>query len=296
VPRGAGEARAGRDGHNGAGKTTLLSLCTGQLRPSSGSLFVIGERPWNNPELLARIGYCPELDSFWRGLTGLQFVRLLARLSGLTERKADAAARHAIDRVGMADNQDRRVAEYSRGMRQRIKIAQALAHDPELLILDEPLAGTDPVGRASLIELFRELAAAGKSIIVSSHILHEVEAMTRSIVLVDHGKLVAHGDVRDIRDVMEAQSRQVLVRTPQTRRLAAMLIGREEVAAVQIPDGDCLILRTDAPEQLLGELPGLLIREGIACSEISAPDENLEAVFGYLTRRSSETAGEGSTR
>ena len=272
-------------GHNGAGKTTLLSLVTGQLRPSMGGITVMGERPWNNPGLLSRIGYCPEGDSFWGGLTGTQFVTLLARLSGLDKPHARRAAERALELTGMTEHKGRRIAGYSRGMRQRVKVAQALAHNPELLVLDEPLAGTDPVGRAELISLFRQLADSGATVIVSSHILHEVEALTNNILLIDHGQLVAQGEVHEIRDLMEEQTRQVLVRTPDSRKLATLLAHKDYVATLDVRDGEALTVHTDDPNRLLEELPAILVDNGIACSEITSPDDNLEAVFGYLTER-----------
>jgi ABC-2 type transport system ATP-binding protein len=273
-------------GHNGAGKTTLLSLITGQLRPSLGRVTVFGKAPWNNPRLLSSVGFCPEADAFWRGLTGAQFVEFLARANGLRQSRARRAAQRALELVGMSEEQHRRIDTYSRGMRQRVKVAQALAHNPRLLVLDEPLAGTDPVGRAHLMKLFGRLADSGTSVIVSSHILHEIEAMTSNILLIDHGQLVAEGDVSEIREHTEERSRRVLVRTPQSRRLAGLLCRKEYVTALEIVDGRMLTLRTPEPSRLFDELPPLLLDNGISCTEIASPDDNLEAIFSYLTARS----------
>ncbi len=272
-------------GHNGAGKTTLLSLITGQLRPSMGEIAVLGERPWSNAVLLSRIGCCPESDGFWRGLTGSEFVTFLARANGMTPLCARRAAEKAIDVLGMAGDKDRKIAEYSRGMRQRIKIAQALVHSPELLVLDEPLSGMDPVGRAELISLFKRLARAGTSVLVSSHVLHEVEAMTNNILLIDHGQLVAQGDVHEIRDLMEEQSHHVLIRTRESRKLATLLAPKDYVSALEVCDGETVMVSTRDPNRFFGELTAILLDNGIACSEITSPDEGLEAVFGYLTGR-----------
>ncbi|MFW6158439.1 MAG: ABC transporter ATP-binding protein [Planctomycetota bacterium] len=272
-------------GENGAGKTTLLSLVTGQLRPSGGEIAVFGERPWNNAALLSRVGYCPEGDSFWRGLTGEGFVRFLARLSGMDARHADRAADRALELVGMTEHQGRRVAGYSRGMRQRTKIAQALVHDPDLLILDEPLAGTDPVGRSELIDLLKRLADAGRTVLVSSHVLHEIEAMTENILLIDHGQLVAEGNVREIRALLEGRRHRIVVRTPDARRLAALLAPREHVVSLAVEEDGGLLLHTSDPERLLDELPRVLVDNDIPCSEVASPEDNLQAVFGYLTRR-----------
>jgi len=274
-------------GHNGAGKTTMLSLITGQLRPSMGEITVLGQRPWSNPNLLPRIGYCPEVDAFWRGLTGLGFVTFLARANGLPRASARRAAEEALERAGMAGDMLRRISEYSRGMRQRIKIAQALVHSPEMLVLDEPLAGMDPMGRADLIALFRQLAQSGVAVIVSSHILHEVEAMTNNILLIDHGQLVAEGELHEISELMEDRTHRVLLRSPEARRLARLLVGREYVTTLDIQEGETVTVGTRDPDRLFEELPALLVEHEVACSEISSPDDSLEAVFGYLTGQQS---------
>jgi len=270
-------------GHNGAGKSTLLSLITGQLRPSVGEIRVLGQRPWNNGRVLPRIGYCPEVDAFWRGLTGMEFVTFLARTSGLTRREARAATRRALELTGSLDYADRRLAHCSRGMRQRLKVAQALAHRPELLVLDEPLTGMDPIGRAHLISLFKRLAAEGTRVLVSSHILHEVEALTDNILLLDHGKLIAEGDVRQIRQVMEERSYRIRLQTRQGRPLAALLVPKDYVAGLEIQDREALIVHTHDPDRLLRELPALLTDHRIHCTEITSSGESLESIFGYLT-------------
>ncbi len=272
-------------GQNGAGKTTLLALATGQLRPSRGEIRVFGQRPWNNTALLSRIGYCPEGDSFWPGLSGRKFVRMLARLSGMTDRQACRAADWAIEQVGMTEHKGRRIAEYSRGMRQRTKIAQALVHDPELLILDEPLSGTDPVVRAELINLFKRMAEEGKTVIVSSHVLHEVAAMTENILLIDHGQLVADGNIHEVRSLLEGRRQRIAIGTPAGRKLATLLAPKEYIISLAIQEDGGLLLHTSDPERLQQELPRILLDNDIPCSEMASPDDNIRAVFGYLTRR-----------
>ena len=170
-------------GPNGAGKSTFLKLITGQLKPSKGTIDVLGEPIWGNPSLYFEIGFCPEQDAFYERMTGLEWVSALARLSGLEEGAATDAARNALTVVDLTDAADKKIAAYSKGMRQRVKLAQAIAHNPQLLILDEPLSGMDPIGRRKIVRLIKEWARHGKSIIVSSHILYEIEAMTSNILL-----------------------------------------------------------------------------------------------------------------
>src|SRR5580700_6796615 len=182
-------------GPNGAGKSTLLQLATGQLRPSQGTVRVLGQHVWNNPALMRQIGLCPEQDAFYEWMTGYDFARTCARLTGMGRRAASDAAEHAMATVGMTEHMNRAIRGYSKGMRQRTKLAQALVHDPRVLFLDEPFTGTDPVGRHEMIEVIHGLSAAGRSVIVSSHVLHEVRQLTPNIVLLHRGRLVAEGNV-----------------------------------------------------------------------------------------------------
>src|SRR5436190_5710609 len=175
-------------GPNGAGKSTLLQLATGQLRPSQGTVRVLGQHVWSNAALNRSIGLCPEQDAFYEWMTGWDFVFTCARLSGLPRAAARAAAERTIDSVGMTRHQGRAIRGYSKGMRQRIKLAQTLVHDPQVLFLDEPLTGTDPLARRDLTDLILRLGQQGKSVLVSSHVLHEVQAMTSHIILLNHGR------------------------------------------------------------------------------------------------------------
>ncbi len=272
-------------GPNGAGKSTLMGLATGQLRPSKGEIRVLGESPWDNPGVLSRIGYCPEGDPFWSNLTGRQFVMLLTRLSGLRGSAARLSANEAIERTGMTLHAGRAIRGYSKGMRQRIKIAQALAHSPQLLILDEPFTGTDPVARHELTHLFRELAAQGVNILVSSHVLHEVEALTKQIVMIDHGRIVAQGDVQAVRRTLLDRPHIIRVRVDHPRKLATRVAGWEIVSSVSVPEADTLLFETRSPETACEQLTSLILEDGFSVREIGAADENLEAVFGYLTQR-----------
>ncbi|HET6644792.1 MAG TPA: ABC transporter ATP-binding protein, partial [Fimbriimonadales bacterium] len=196
-------------GQNGAGKSTLIKLITGQLRPTTGDVLVDGRIPFANTGVAREIGYCPETDSFYEDMTGRQFVSLMARMSGIPS--SNEAANEAISVVKMTERADTRIAGYSKGMRQRIKLAQAIAHKPKVLILDEPLNGLDPVGRREMQELLTGLGRQGISIIISSHILHEVEQMTHSIVLLHRGRLLAVGDVRDIRGLIDKHPHRIRI-------------------------------------------------------------------------------------
>jgi ABC-2 type transport system ATP-binding protein len=267
-------------GPNGAGKTSFMRILIGLMRESSGSVKVLGERPWNNPKLSVRIGYCPEHDSFYEAMTGRQFIEALARIRGVKD--CAAAAVRAIDWVRMAEAADRKIVTYSRGMRQRIKLAQSVVHKPELLVLDEPLTGSDPLVRQELIGLIKTFAQEGGSVIVSSHVLHEIEQLTRRIVLIHRGRLVADGDVRQIRDLIDRHPHTVEVQAEGSRALAAALAKEPEVVEIRV-DKSTLWIRTPQPDAFYAKLPRLALDAGAEVKAITSPDDNLEAVFRYLT-------------
>ena len=225
-------------GPNGAGKSTLLQLATGQLRPSQGTVRVLGQEVWNNPALNRRIGLCPEQDAFYEWMTGWDFVHTCARLSGLRRGEARTATARTIEAVGMTQNKDRAIRGYSKGMRQRIKLAQALVHDPDVLFLDEPLTGTDPVARRDLMDIIQRLASEGKSVLVSSHVLHEVQSLTPNIVLLNHGRLVAEGHVRQIRDLIDKHPHHIVLVCDEYRKLASRLLAWDDVEGVRVLPGE----------------------------------------------------------
>ncbi len=212
-------------GPNGAGKSTLLQLATGQLRPSQGAVRVLGQGVWNNASLNRSIGLCPEQDAFYEWMTGRDFVFTCARLSGLTGTAAHAATERTIESVGMTRDQNRAIAGYSKGMRQRIKLAQALVHDPQVLFLDEPLTGTDPMARRDLMDIILRLGREGKSVLISSHVLYEVQSLTPNIVLLNRGRLVAEGQVREIRDLIDKYPHHIRLLCDDYRRLATQIVG-----------------------------------------------------------------------
>jgi len=270
-------------GPNGAGKSTLMGLAMGQLRPSTGSIRLFGQPVWNNPAVLSRVGYCPEGDVFWAELTGFQFVHFLAKASGLRGAAARTAASEAVELTGMLEHMHRAIRGYSKGMRQRIKIAQALVHDPRLLILDEPFTGADPIARHELTGLFRDLAAEGVDILISSHVLHEVEAITQQILMIDHGRILAEGALRDVRRQMRDRPYSIRVRVTEPRKLATELIDWAIITGVRIVSADTLMIDTPDPDQVYDRLPETILKHGLVAREIAAADASLEAVFGYLT-------------
>ncbi len=271
-------------GPNGAGKSTLLKLITGQLRPTTGRVSVFGEKPFANARVLRRIGYCPEVDSSYDDLSGRQFVALLAAMSGLSGRLLQQRVGEAIDRVGMAPNADRRIGGYSMGMRQRIKLAQALVHEPALLILDEPLRGLDPLGRREVTQLLVDLAGAGRGIVISSHILYEVEQLTHNILLMHRNRLLAQGDVYQIRRLIDAHPHRIAIATRQARALAKELLDLPFVLSVRLSDAEeaSLEVETRAPEQFYAQFPEIVHTCSFVIDGFGSPDNNLEAVFGYL--------------
>ena len=271
-------------GPNGAGKSTLLKLVTGQLRPSKGGVRVLGEPIWGNPTLFFRLGFCPEQDAFYERMTGMQWVTALVALNGLSESEAAEAARGALETVDLLEAADRKIGGYSKGMRQRVKLAQAIAHDPDLLVLDEPLAGLDPIARRKVIRLIKDRAARGRSILVSSHILHEIEAMTATILLMHNGRILAEGNVHTIRDLIDEHPHQVRVRASDPRGLARGLIDHDDVLKLQFEDG-AVVLETNRPDAFYRRLTEAAATGALGeIHEVSSPDDNLQAVFDYLVK------------
>lgn len=273
-------------GPNGAGKSTLLQLATGQLRPSQGTVRVLGQEIWNNAALNRSIGLCPEQDRFYEWMTGWDFVYACARLSGLDRAAARDASARTIDSVGMSKHQGRAIRGYSKGMRQRIKMAQSLVHDPTVLFLDEPFTGTDPIARRDLMDIVLRLSAAGKSVIVSSHVLHEVQSLTSRIVLLNHGRLVAEGHVREIRDLIDKHPHHIVLACDRYRELASIVLQWPDVEGVRVlADKNGLLVETRSPDAFYGRLPELSLQQGLAIQSVYSDDDNLEAVFKYLVTR-----------
>jgi ABC-2 type transport system ATP-binding protein len=271
-------------GPNGAGKSTFLKLAAGQLEPSQGEVKLLGRAAWGSPEIFHRVGLCPEADAFWENLTGRQFLTTLLRFTGYDEAECRERAENALHQVALLDAKDRKIGGYSRGMRQRIKLAQAIAHEPEVLLLDEPVTGMDPVNRRRVIDLVRRLGREGKTVVVSSHILYEVEAMTKRVLLVHNGRILAEGDVREIRDLLDEHPHTVALRAREPRRLAAAVVAWPSVLSVRLgSEGEWLTVETSRPDEFYGALHTAALETGVV--EMHSPDENLESVFRYLVAR-----------
>jgi len=269
-------------GPNGAGKTTFLGLITGQLRPTMGSVRVFGEPPFGNARVLRRIGFCPAADLGERAATATEWVTYLVRLSGFAPPAAAARAAAALEQVGLAAAARRPLATLSKGMRQRAKLAGAIAHDPDLLVLDEPFVGLDPVARHELVELVRGWART-RSLIVASHLLHEVETLDAGLAVILGGRLVASGTAAEIRDLVDAMPVELKVRTAAPRRFAEIACGIDGVDAVRI-DGDVVVVATRRPATVLEEAVPQAVDEGLGVSELVPADRSLEGIFGRLVR------------
>jgi ABC-2 type transport system ATP-binding protein len=271
-------------GPNGAGKSTFMKLITGQLKPSKGSIQVLGEPIWDNPALYHRIGFCPEQDAFYERMTGAEWVAALVRLNGVGEREAADLALRALEMVELTDAADKKIGAYSKGMRQRVKMAQALVHDPALLILDEPLSGMDPIARRKTIRMIKEWARAGKSIIVSSHILHEIESMTANILLINQGRILAEGNVHQIRDLIDEHPHTVYVKADRIRALAREFLAYDDVLSLRLEEG-AVVVQTGRPDDFYARLTEIAASgEHGAIYEVTSPDDNLQAVFQYLVK------------
>jgi ABC-2 type transport system ATP-binding protein len=271
-------------GPNGAGKSTFMKLITGQLKPSKGTVRVLGEPIWRNPALYHRLGFCPEQDAFYERMSGLEWVAALVRLNGVPEETAVGMARQAIQMVDLAEAADKKIGAYSKGMRQRIKLAQALAHDPEVLILDEPLGGMDPIARRKTIRLIKDWGRAGRSVIVSSHILHEIESMTANILLINQGRILAEGNVHQIRDLIDEHPHTVHVKADETRALARALLAEDHVLSLKF-ESDALVVQTGRPDAFYARLTAIAASGELgAIHEVTSPDDNLQAVFKYLVK------------
>jgi ABC-2 type transport system ATP-binding protein len=264
-------------GPNGAGKSTFLKLLTGQLQPSQGTVRLLGVDPFADPSVHAQVGFLPEQDAFYEDMTGRAFVRFLAGLHGCTRARAD----EALDRVGLAAAGNRKLRTYSKGMRQRAKLAQAIAHDPRVLILDEPLTGMDPVARRQMIDLMRDFERRGATVVVSSHILHEVEAMTDRVILLYQGRVRAVGTREEIRGLLDRHPHQIRVRSPRARDLARVLLELPGVVGVRLDDGSVQV-DTTAPEADYDRLPRCVLEEGLPVEGLEAEDMGLDAIFDYL--------------
>ncbi len=279
-------------GPNGAGKSTFLKLLTGQLKASRGQVRVYNLDPWSNPEVYRLMSYCPDSEQLYEEMTGREFVVMMARLSGFSAAEAARRADMQLERVSMAQHSTRLARGYSKGMRQRTRLAAALLHDPKLIVLDEPLNGLDPMGRLEMLEIFRQLAAEGRSVIVSSHILHEIQNLTRRMVMLHRGRVLAEGDIEEVRALIDRQPLTLKISSSRPRVAAGYLVGLESVTSVEftppaVPaDDHSITVRSTAPDSVFEALQAAVVEEKIDVTSIEALDENLDAIFHYLTAQS----------
>jgi ABC-2 type transport system ATP-binding protein len=269
-------------GPNGAGKSTLLHMIAGLLRPSAGRVVIDGQPAWRDPTIYRRVGLVPERETVYPFLTGREFAVLNARLQDLSD--PEAAADRAISTVELTEAAGRPIGTYSKGMRQRAKIAGALVHEPAVLLLDEPFNGMDPRQRLHMMELLRRMAADGRTILFSSHILEEVERLAQDVLVIVAGRLAASGDFREIRRLMTDRPHTFTIRSSDDRRLAAGLIGQAAVYGLELTD-DRLSVRTSDYAAFTRALAGIARTAGLSLFEVRPTDEDLESVFGYLVRR-----------
>lgn len=269
-------------GPNGSGKTTLMNLMTGLIQPSRGSISVLGLSPRQPEEFFRAVGYCTQFDSFPKGLTGYQFIYSYLLLFGYSRRIAASLAWKAIGRVKLEDAAERKIAAYSKGMRQRIKLAQAIAHDPRVLVLDEPLNGLDPLVRAETISLFQTLARQGKYLIISSQVLHEVDMVSDQVILLSNGYVVAEGQIHEVRSEIQEHPLQILIRCAAPKWLAAQLIEQGQVVEARLhPDGTSLLVKTRDADRFYLQM-NHLAQNGAGIESVAPADDDVLSVYEYL--------------
>jgi ABC-2 type transport system ATP-binding protein len=279
-------------GPNGSGKTTLMNLMTGLLKPTRGRISVLGISPDAPEAIFQKLGYCSQFDSFPRGATAREFVEFYLRVHGYTKQETAEMTHAALERVSMLEAADRKISAFSKGMRQRVRLAQSIAHNPSVLVLDEPLNGLDPMARAEIIRLFRQLADAGMYLIISSHILHEVDMMSDSVVLLHNGYVVAEGEVHGVRDEIEEHPIQILIRCDRPQTLAARLFEHEHTVEARIHnDRQGLFVKTRRPDDFYLLLNKVITEQNLQIESVAPVDDDLNAVYQYLI-----TSDGGQTR
>ena len=270
-------------GPNGAGKSTLIKLIAGLVRPSRGTLSVFGANPFEDVAVRRRIGYAPEHEKTYDELTARELVTALAEHAGVPRNRAGKAAEDALADMGMQKAMDRRVKGFSKGMRQRVKLATAIAHRPELLLLDEPLTGVDPVARADIVERIKKLGENGTTIVVSSHVLYEIEALTSEIVVIYRGQVLAEGNVYAIRQLIDKQPHRIRIECDRPHAIGSALASAEHIARIAF-ERNAVLLETRDPDRCYADVSDAVLASGVAVRQLTSPDNNLGAVFDYLTR------------
>ena len=273
-------------GPNGAGKTTLIKLVAGQLRPSLGEVRICGMRAWT-AAAKRRVGYCPDADTFYEEMSGREFVWTMARLHGFNRSDARRRTEEVLAEVGMSDRANRRLRGYSKGMRQRIKLAQALVHDPQVIVVDEPLNGVDPVGRRELMELFRSLAARGKALLISSHILDEMDTLADRVLFMGRGRVLAEGTLAEIRDMLDTHPLQLRIKSDRPRELAGRIVQWDLVRGIEMHGSDEISLQVLRPDQFFRRFGDLVLEDGFEIERLQTTDSSAGAIFEYVMQETS---------
>jgi len=273
-------------GPNGAGKSTMIKLIMGLIRPSIGDVSMLDRRPGRDSYLYEKVGYCPEHDAFFTHMTGSEFLIYILRLHGYTKEEAERRSDILLDKLELLDVKDRTIGTYSRGMKQKMKFARAIAFDPEIIILDEPLQGTDPYSRHIIVQNIKDWGKKGKTVLFSSHILSEVEMVTKTIVLINGGKVLAQGSVSDIRALLDRYPHRIWVMPrdiDERRRLGKVFLEEDMVETVTIQaDPPAVVVHTRQPTEFYSKLPKILVREKVKVDHISSPDDSLEVLYSLL--------------
>lgn len=270
-------------GMNGAGKSTFFKLMMGKIKPSSGAIRLFGTDPWKNPAPYSKVGFVPEHEKMYDWMTALDFIITFARLHGMTRDEATKEAIRVLKFVSLDEVMHKRIGQFSKGMRQRVKIAHALVNDPELIILDEPLQGCDPLARTTIMNVIKELGAMGRTVLVSSHILHEIERITEQIVILHRGRVLALGNSHAIREMLDQHPHKILLNCNEPRELAKAIVDLDEVTGLSFSDPKKLLIETRHLGEMHKKLPKAIVESGQIVTGIDNPDDDLQSILMYLT-------------
>tara|TARA_B100000941_G_scaffold208021_1_gene152114 strand:+ start:1460 stop:2449 length:990 start_codon:yes stop_codon:yes gene_type:complete len=270
-------------GMNGAGKSTLFKLMMGKIKPNSGAVRLFGIDPWKNPAPYSKVGFVPEHEKLHDWMTAFEFITTFSRLHGMTRKEAEKEAMRVLDFVSLSDVIHKKIGQFSKGMRQRVKIAHALVNDPELIVLDEPLQGCDPLARTTIMNVIKELGAMGRTVLVSSHILNEIERITEQIVILHRGRILALGNSHAIREMLDQHPHKIMLNCENPRELAKDLMKIDEVTGMSFANSDNLIIETKHLGEVHKKLPEIIVESKQKVTGIDNLDDDLESILKYLT-------------